>query len=268
MHIHIVQRLQQTSNSVSNPFDSDRPHFVVAINSRTPPRQPFHSAGTSGPLHRPHRNAFAEPPVSRCWRCGAQVQVPLPTCRQTPGDDPAAPHSKIPLTNRNKSAATSDNTNAFGVGGCGAVQPVSPWTTYFDVFIDSGVKTEPNGAWSYDVDLGSIKRKFLQLQQAVHPDTHANKSELHLNDVHIDESEKLKDPELLDEVMTVWEDLEDIESDEQLERMRKENQVRVDRATKSVSDNFKKGDIEGAKNAIVELQYWVNIDKRLKEASP
>ncbi|KAJ3215875.1 hypothetical protein HDU67_010232 [Dinochytrium kinnereticum] len=161
----------------------------------------------------------------------------------------------------------------------------------------NGVQLTPSGTWSYDVDMATIKRRFLRLQQAVHPDGHANKSEeerkysdmqstfinkalqtlkdpllrarylLHLNDVHIDESEKLKDPELLDEVMSVWEAVEDLEGEESLAKLKAENDARVAKAIGDISQHFRSGNLEGAKNATVELQYWMNLDKRLADIS-
>ncbi|KAI8854506.1 hypothetical protein BC829DRAFT_471776 [Chytridium lagenaria] len=257
------------SRASVNLFSTITPHRAASVTTSTldrPRPRPFHSAlGSVGGLQRPHRSIPSDPPVSRCWQCGAEVQAPTPTCHQS---DEGKLH-----------------VHAHGEGvGCGAVQPLSPWTTYFDVFANFGVKLTPSGAWSYDVDLQTIKRRFLRLQQAVHPDAHANKSEeerkysdiqstfinkalqtlkdpllrarylLHLNDVHLDESEKLKDPELLDEVMSVWEALEGLET-------------RIAKSVKDISDGFKTNNLQAAKNATVELQYWTNLENRLEDAT-
>ncbi|KAJ3107054.1 hypothetical protein HDU97_005023 [Phlyctochytrium planicorne] len=209
----------------------------------------------------------------------------MPTCRSTshpPPTSPPSPLSTLPLQNH---------------AGCGAVQPVSSWTTYFDVFSGAGVTITKNGTWDYDIDLGAIKRRFLRIQQAVHPDTHANKSEeerkysdmqstfinkalqtlkdpllrarylLHLNDVHIDESEKLQDPELLEEVMSVWEQVEEVRKEADLQILKEENEARVNKAIQDVSKSFREGNLEAAKNATVVLQYWLNLKQQLHDLS-
>jgi hypothetical protein len=55
--------------------------------------------------------------------------------------------------------------------------------TFFDVFdlkspIGGESSSSVQASWGFDIDTGYLKRRFLQLQQVVHPDAHAQKSKV------------------------------------------------------------------------------------------
>jgi hypothetical protein len=62
---------------------------------------------------------------------------------------------------------------------CGVLQPLSKGTTYYDVLLSLKGPAEPQSIEPiFDIDMSKVKRKFLEIQQSVHPDTFSLKSEV------------------------------------------------------------------------------------------
>lgn len=100
----------------------------------------------------------------QCWRCGADITSPSEIfCGRTAEDIEAS---------REK-----------GEEGCGAIQPVPPGARYGNVLLprsweEDGVGKEEGTPLPFDIDVGALRRRFLRLQQAVHPDGFEQKSEV------------------------------------------------------------------------------------------
>ena len=89
-------------------------------------------------------------------------------------------HATIPaLKNCWKCGTATANKIKCAKTECGVLQPLAKGTTYFDVLLSPKGPAEPNSVQpSFDVDLVQLKRKFLEIQQSVHPDTFSLKSEV------------------------------------------------------------------------------------------
>lgn len=80
------------------------------------------------------------------------------------------------------------------------------------------------------------------------------------------------DPELLMEVMSVREIVEEIANDpkaeEVVERMKGDNQRRLDESVRALGGAFDAGDIEGARKECVRLRFWYSVGEGLHEWEP
>ncbi|GAA5857549.1 hypothetical protein JCM8547_009335 [Rhodosporidiobolus lusitaniae] len=168
--------------------------------------------------------------------------------------------------------------------------PPPPATTYFELF-----GLEPK----YDVDLKALKRTFLQLQQKVHPDMFSGKGEveswakawsgrvndaykalvndrergeylLSLRDVTIGEGDPVTDPELLMNIMETREALEEASTEDEVAQIRQQNADATKEAISSLSAALSANppDLETARNLVIELKYFSNIDTVCKEWQP
>lgn len=80
------------------------------------------------------------------------------------------------------------------------------------------------------------------------------------------------DPELLMEVMSVRETIEEIANDpkaeEIVEQMKRDNQSRVQESVKALAGAFDGGDIEQARKECVRLRFWYSVGEGLREWEP
>ncbi|ORX99775.1 Co-chaperone Hsc20, partial [Basidiobolus meristosporus CBS 931.73] len=150
----------------------------------------------------------------------------------------------------------------------------------------------------FDVNVLELKKKYLSLQQKVHPDSYTRKPQeefecaqvqsawlnkayhtlrdplhraqylLELRGVQVDESESLDDPELLMEVLEAREELEDAQTEAEAENVKLANDARMKATIKELSLTFKNNDIDQAKALTTQLRYWVNIKKAVQDWSP
>ncbi|KAG2178092.1 hypothetical protein INT43_003345 [Umbelopsis isabellina] len=179
---------------------------------------------------------------------------------------------------------------------CGAIQKVPKDINFFET-LQAGLgenASEP----IYDVDVKKLRLIFLRKQQQVHPDSYAQKSTeeyqlaqnqssflnkayntlkeplaraqymLALNGIEVSESESLEDPELLMEVMEVREQMEDCETEEDIEKLRLDNEEKIEHTASQLTKAFKSKDLEEAKALAVQLQYWDNIRRAIVDWAP
>ncbi|GAA6027319.1 hypothetical protein JCM8097_002589 [Rhodosporidiobolus ruineniae] len=168
--------------------------------------------------------------------------------------------------------------------------PPPPTTTYFDLFSLSP---------TYDLDRAALKRTFLQLQQKVHPDMFSGKGEtegwakawsgkvndaykalvndrergeylLSLHDVTIGEGDPVTDPELLMNIMETREALEEASTEEEVAQIREQNKEATKEAIAALSAALSASppDLETARNLVIELKYFDNIDTVCREWQP
>lgn len=82
-------------------------------------------------------------------------------------------------------------------------------------------------------------------------------------DVANDETLKVEEPDLLMLVLEAREEIEEAETEEQLQAPTRENDERIAASEQVLEDAFKRDDIEAAKREAVRLRYWVNIKESL-----
>ncbi|KAI8940522.1 hypothetical protein NX059_004199 [Plenodomus lindquistii] len=171
-------------------------------------------------------------------------------------------------------------------------QPTSPPQTHYDFFPKS-LPQGPPPAGPFDIDLGALKKEFLQLQARAHPDMHPQSDKkraealssaintayktlqspllraqylLSLRGIETaeDETAKVEDPELLMEVLDARELIEEAESEEDLVGLRSENEDRLKESVDKLGHMFAEEDLEGARGEVVRLRYWTNIQQSIE----
>ncbi|MCJ1485803.1 hypothetical protein MMC06_005978 [Schaereria dolodes] len=163
--------------------------------------------------------------------------------------------------------------------------------THYELFS----KTIPSGPppqGPFTVDVRQLRKEFLQLQAQAHPDRHqgVNKAKaegassrineayktlqspllraqyllsLRGVDVAEDETAKVEDPELLMEVLEMRENIEATEDESEVELMKEANDAKIAESVRILDVAFKANDIDGAKEEVVRLRYWMNIKESL-----
>jgi molecular chaperone HscB len=201
-----------------------------------------------------HQRLYSTPANKKCWKCDAENKMENIFCEK-----------------------------------CQTIQPLNSDADYFSIF---GVKK------SFDVDLKDLKVKFLKLQQAVHPDNFSTKSDkeklyseqqssyinkayhtliepldranylLLINGHPIEEGNHLSDVKFLMEIMTINEFIETAESQQDVDDIAIENDARIDLTIKNLSIFFQAEHWEAAQSETIQLRYWKNIQRTLKEWQP
>ncbi|KAJ2710920.1 molecular chaperone [Coemansia spiralis] len=160
---------------------------------------------------------------------------------------------------------------------CGAVQPVDAATTYYDVLLE-----QPP---TFHVDAARLRRRFLKLQQAVHPDIFSRREQaergcaaaqsawvndayatlkdplrrarylLRLHGRDLVEDEQAGDPELLMEIMESREELEAATTEARVAELKQRNSADMARVVEDLGQAFGAGDLDGARRLAQRLQY-------------
>jgi uncharacterized protein YijF (DUF1287 family) len=60
---------------------------------------------------------------------------------------------------------------------CGAIQPVDPLSSYLQVLLP-GIALMQDQGTLFDLDMGALRKRYLELQRQVHPDTVQLKSQV------------------------------------------------------------------------------------------
>ena len=82
------------------------------------------------------------------------------------------------------------------------------------------------------------------------------------------ESSKLSDPELLMTVLEVREAIEDAGDHNEIEAIKKENDVRIKDVEKGLMEAFQEGRAEEARDKTIELRYWEGLRKACDDWEP
>ncbi|KAJ2687300.1 molecular chaperone [Coemansia spiralis] len=200
----------------------------------------------------------------------------------------AQPERKICWSCHRSSAPTAllcDNER------CRAIQPVGKGVTYFDLLLDDG---KP----SFDVSAADLRRRFLKLQQTVHPDSFSQKEDverklaeaqsswinhayatlkdplsrarylLKLQGREIDEKDQIADPELLMEIMESREEIEMAKTESQVADIRLRNEQKVAGVVERLSQAFASGDLARARDLTHHLQYLRRISQTVHGWEP
>ena len=147
-------------------------------------------------------------------------------------------------------------------------------------------------------DLRRLRKEFLQLQASAHPDRHpedrkaeAQALSARINDAyktlsspllraqyllslrgdhsHSDDAAQLgegkDDQELLLEVLELREQIEEAETEAEVEEMTTDNEERLAKSVRVLEEAFARDDLEAARREAVRLRYWVNVGDTLRE---
>ncbi|KAJ9194512.1 hypothetical protein DTO164E3_4160 [Paecilomyces variotii] len=211
-------------------------------------------------------------------------------------------------TSKDSAATPASESNADGVednDSVAGIMAVSPdVSNYYSIF----PKTLPNGPppnSPFDISVADLRREFLALQNQIHPDKHApghakERAEAlssrineayrtladplaraqyilahwHGIDVMAEDgsSQHALDPEMLMEVMDVQETIEEVGADPQaeaeIERLKGENNARLEETVKALGEAFDHGDIEAARKECVRLRFWYSLAQALRDWEP
>ncbi|ODA81793.1 hypothetical protein RJ55_00297 [Drechmeria coniospora] len=164
-------------------------------------------------------------------------------------------------------------------------------STLYDLF----PQTLPDGPpprGHFPVDTSALRREFLRLQAAHHPDKHpaerkhaAEATSSAINhayrtlanpllraqylltlrgvDVAADEALKVDEPDLLALVLDTHEAIEAAVSADDLVPLRDANEARISRSELLLERAFRDDDVDAAKSEAVRLRYWVNLRESL-----
>ncbi|KAL8785695.1 MAG: hypothetical protein Q9195_008541 [Heterodermia aff. obscurata] len=163
--------------------------------------------------------------------------------------------------------------------------------THYDLF-PTTLPSGPPPSGPFHIDLGALKREFLQLQARAHPDRHSGRDKaraegtsalineayktlqdplrraqylLQLRGIDVAEDETLKteDVDLLMQVLNAREAIESAEDEADLKEMKVTNQAMIKDSVDVLKKAFAKTDTETAKSEAVRLRYWTNIKQSL-----
>ncbi|KAG7890662.1 hypothetical protein KL936_001946 [Ogataea polymorpha] len=161
-------------------------------------------------------------------------------------------------------------------------------------------KTFPKGSppnSPFSVDLKQLRKEFRLLQSTNHPDLNRIKDEtagdlssllnnaytvlssplkrsqyllkknadIDLNDDAVNKKFQFQDQSVLMEILNVHEDLEDIQSEQELAKLEQENDERIEKSIAKLEELYETEDYEAIALETVKLKFWENIKNALKE---
>ncbi|KAJ6445873.1 Fe-S protein assembly co-chaperone HscB [Purpureocillium lavendulum] len=185
-------------------------------------------------------------------------------------------------------ATAADTAASSSSSPSSSTAPSEPDTLYG--YFPSTLPDGPPPRGHFPIDTALLRREFLRLQAAHHPDKHppgapktrAEASSAAINhayrtlanpllraqyllalrgvDVAADEALRADDqPALLAAVMDAHEAIEEAAGPHDLEPLRHENDARVADSERVLEEAFRRDDVDAAKREAVRLRYWVNI---------
>lgn len=169
--------------------------------------------------------------------------------------------------------------------------------SYYELF----PKTFPTGPppkGNFKIDAGQLRREFLQLQSATHPDKSGSMDpndslrkqyedrSMQLNNAYktltnplmrsehllklqgvdaLSERNSLEDPVLLMEILELREALMEVDNEEELMRLKEENDAKISQSEDVLQEAFAKEDLETAKSETIKLSYWQSMKQQINE---
>lgn len=91
---------------------------------------------------------------------------------------------------------------------------------------------------------------------------------LDLTQEHLAQKIMQSDPSLLMQVLDTHEQLEEVQNEEDVRAIDKENKCRIKEIESRLQECYKNEDYDMAARLTVELKYWVNLAKAIKEWQP
>ena len=172
----------------------------------------------------------------------------------------------------------------------------NPPQTYYDIFPET-LSSGPPPTGRFTINLRALRNEYLRRQARSHPDLHpasakarAEATSALINqayrtlldpllraqyllslrgiDVAEDESLKVEEPDLLMLVLEAREEIEDAETEADLQAPREVNAERIKKSEDVLQTAFQQDDVELAKREAVRLRYWMNIKESLDNWEP
>ncbi|XP_022095837.1 iron-sulfur cluster co-chaperone protein HscB, mitochondrial-like [Acanthaster planci] len=174
----------------------------------------------------------------------------------------------------------------FFCDSCHAIQPVNPDSNFFQIMLCDQ---------TFDIDTEQLTQTFRNLQRQLHPDkfsimskeeqdysamqsSEVNKAYstllkplsrglylLELNGLTIEEGDAGIEPGFLMEVMETNEELAETDDDATVRRIGEENTVKLGAFLKDLSQAFSEGNYPQAREILMRLKYFSNIDDKVKD---
>ena len=214
------------------------------------------------------------------------IHTSAPPCSR-PLRKPIRHHAHPPISHPRLRYATTASSPSLSQ----TEPPSPPPRTHYDLF-PTTLPSGPPPSGPFTIDLGALKREFLQLQARAHPDRHSGPDKaraegtsalineayktlqdplrraqylLQLQGIDVAEDETLKteDMELLMEVLDAREAIESAQEEADLDGMKTVNEERIKESVDVLKRAFSKADTETAKTEAVKLRYWSNIKESL-----
>ncbi|EGO52261.1 hypothetical protein NEUTE1DRAFT_52204 [Neurospora tetrasperma FGSC 2508] len=205
--------------------------------------------------------------------------------------------SSTPSDNTPKPQAPNSSTSSSSDSN----KPIPRYYALFPITLPLG----PPPSGPFDIDVRALRREFLRLQAASHPDFHHSANhdesllqrrkaeatsslinsayktlsspllraqyllkELYDVDLAGDESTDYQngsDPTLLMTVLEAREQIDEAKTEADLEPVREENEARIKESEEKLSEAFAKEDVEAATRECVKLRYWMGIREGCNE---
>ncbi|KAK2071206.1 hypothetical protein P8C59_005647 [Phyllachora maydis] len=173
-----------------------------------------------------------------------------------------------------------------------AAQPPPPPPPPFYALFPQTLPAGAPPAAPFAIDARALRREFLRLQAAAHPDVHGGGNgasaainaayrtlaspllraqyllrEQHGVDLAGDEAgvAAAAEPDVLAAVLDARERIEAAEEEAELDGVRAENEGRIAAAEAALAEAFGVGDVERATREAVRLRYWVNIRESVEQ---
>ncbi|KAI2472788.1 Co-chaperone Hsc20 [Annulohypoxylon bovei var. microspora] len=199
----------------------------------------------------------------------------------------------IPQPRHISTASSARPAEAEEPGTPAGTKEAIPVKSHYDLFPQT-LPAGPPPAGPFAIDVRALRREFLTLQATAHPDlappgatkrraeaVSARINEayrtlahpllraqhlLHLQglDVANEETARVEDPALLMLVLDTREAIEEALSEDELEPLRVDNEVRIEESEERLADLFAGSDTQGAREEVVRLRYWTNIRETIR----
>ncbi|KAI1762939.1 Co-chaperone Hsc20 [Hypoxylon sp. FL1150] len=230
-----------------------------------------------GPSQTPRQTTNARPPA-----CRAQsIRSNTPQARRS-----------VSSNAQQQQQPTSEAPPKPAAPEAAATRPTTKTTkTHYDLFPHT-LPAGPPPAGPFAVDARALRREFLTLQATAHPDLvrgaggraakrAAEAASARINDAYRtlaqplaraqyllglrgvdvanEETARVEDPELLMLVLETREAIEEAREEEELEPLRRENEVRIGESEDRLAKAFARDDLAEARHEVTRLRYWVNI---------
>ncbi|KAJ5475091.1 hypothetical protein N7539_008157 [Penicillium diatomitis] len=207
---------------------------------------------------------------------------------------PSGPHTRRTVSTTTK-ASTEDPSTLAG----------APDTTNHYTIFPQTLPAGPPPHSPFEISVADLRREFLQLQGAVHPDKYPSGTDKQraealssrINEAYRTLSDPLQraqyllrewhgidvtaedgsakhalDAGTLMEVMEVQETIEEVgasaDAEVQIEALKDENEERIAGCVKALAAAFDRGDVEGARAECVKLRFWYSVGEGLREWEP
>ncbi|KAL0278931.1 UNVERIFIED_CONTAM: hypothetical protein PYX00_000608 [Menopon gallinae] len=251
-YLSFIRCLQFGSNL--SPMNGNRRNFVTFRNYQNKCGDPFqcfsiYLSHTEPPLNKSVRHYCKI--ETNCWNCDHKIDVLTFTCQN-----------------------------------CKALQRPDPKMTYFQLL---------DLPEAFDINTDDISTRYKKLQMMFHPDRFVNKSKeevdisdeysrlvnkaystlkndlhrglyiLNLRGISTDDDSVKMDQAFLMDILEKNEEVENIKDEKSLIKMSEINNKEITKYILNASDAFKANDLEKAREVLMKMKYFVNIENEIKK---